>query len=287
MARTARVKLTGTSVADYHLISRTNDKRFLFEKGSIKSELVDALKRAAAFCGVRIRAYTVMSNHFHVVVRVTRTGEPIPEEELICRVKALKGEKAARELSERWKEFHAAGYYATLEDEQKRLCAQMNDISAFIKVFKELFNRWYKKERPYTGSIWDGRFKSTLIEEGRYLATCIKYVIYNPIRAGMVRQVKEYLWSWSEKGDENEVLLGTVPEEWCMKRRVQMGEGRVYGSEGYVRKMSFAVGWCFKAKGVVAHGIMNLPEEAGKAVMGWKLAMSFKGAKTWANQACG
>ena len=47
MARTARVKLSGTGVADYHLMSRTNDKRFLFAKGAVKTELVEALKRAA------------------------------------------------------------------------------------------------------------------------------------------------------------------------------------------------------------------------------------------------
>ena len=139
MARTARVKLSGTGVADYHLMSRTNDRRFLFGKGETKTQLVAALKRAAEFCGVRIRAYTAMDNHFHIVVRVTRTDEPVPEAELVRRVGVLKGERAARELESRWAEFHAAGFEAMLAEEQSRLRAQMNDISAFIKVFKELF----------------------------------------------------------------------------------------------------------------------------------------------------
>ena len=52
MARTARMKLTGEGTAYYHLMSRTNDKRFLFEKGRVKTEMVAALRRAAAFSTV-------------------------------------------------------------------------------------------------------------------------------------------------------------------------------------------------------------------------------------------
>ena len=114
MARTARVKLSGTGVADYHVMSRTNDRRFLFERGETKTQLVGALRRAAEFCGVRLRAYTAMGNHFHVVVRVTRTDVPVPKAELIRRVGVLRGGKAARELERRWAELHAAGFEAVL-----------------------------------------------------------------------------------------------------------------------------------------------------------------------------
>lgn len=272
MARTARVKMSEMGVADYHLISRTNDKRFLFEKGEVKTQLVDAMKRAAEFCGIKLRAYTVMSNHFHIVVRVTRTDELVQEKELIRRVSVLKGIKAARELSEYWEELHAAGFESTLESEYNRLRVQMNDISAFIKVFKELFDRWYKRNRAYTGSIWAGRFKSTMIEDGDYLATCIKYVIYNPIRAGIVRQVKDYRWCWCENGEKEEAMLGSVPEVWCLRRRAQIGDGRVYGSFEFVMKMAFSLGQCFRAKSVSAHGIVGLPIEAGASVLGWKIA---------------
>ena len=66
MARTRRIKKD--SDAHYHLMSRTNDRRFLFKSGEVKSELVSALRRAAEFCGVEIKAYAAMDNHFNVVV---------------------------------------------------------------------------------------------------------------------------------------------------------------------------------------------------------------------------
>ena len=67
MARTARIKKSNNGTARYHLMSRTNDRRFLFEKGRVKTQLVDALKRAAAFSGVELEAYVAMDNHFHIV----------------------------------------------------------------------------------------------------------------------------------------------------------------------------------------------------------------------------
>ena len=70
MARTTRLKRTGAGVAYYHLMSQTNDKKFLFEKGKMKTALVDALKRAAAFSGIILEAYVGMNNHFHVVCKV-------------------------------------------------------------------------------------------------------------------------------------------------------------------------------------------------------------------------
>ena len=83
MARTARMKLTGEGTAYYHLMSRTNDRRFLFEKGRVKTEMVAALRRAAAFSGIELKAYVAMDNHFHVVCKVTRGGGPVPGEEWI------------------------------------------------------------------------------------------------------------------------------------------------------------------------------------------------------------
>ena len=94
MARTSRLKKNAPGTAHYHLMSRANDRRFLFEKGRVKSSLIDALKRAAAFSGIRLEAYSGMDNHFHVVCEVVRTDEPVPEDELLRRVAILKGQAA-------------------------------------------------------------------------------------------------------------------------------------------------------------------------------------------------
>ena len=121
MARTSRVKKNTAGTAYYHIMSRTNDKRFLFEKGRIKSSLVDALKRSAAFSGIELKAYAGMDNHFHVVCKVVRTDEPISESELLRRVAILKGENAAEKLATHWQELRSMGLSAMVDTAQDRL----------------------------------------------------------------------------------------------------------------------------------------------------------------------
>lgn len=46
-----------------------------------------------------------------------------------------------------------------------------------------------------SGSLWEGRFKSSLVDSERYLLACYRYIELNPVRAGMVRHPAEYGWS--------------------------------------------------------------------------------------------
>jgi len=265
MARTRRIKMDGD--ANYHLMSRTNDRRFLFERGAVKTELVAALCRTAAFCGVALRAYTAMGNHFHVLVKVTKPDAPVGTEDLLRRVGILRGEKAMRDLAERWDGLRAAGFNASLQVEQDRLRARMNDISEFVKLFKEEFDRIYKRGRKYCGSIWSGRFASTLVQDGEHLARCMRYIVYNPVRAGLVAQARNYRWSWCENGSENATFAGAVPGEWCLGRVAQIGAGKVFGSVGFVMKTAFSLGSCFRS-GAGPHPVGDI----GHSTHGWRLA---------------
>ena len=266
MARTARIKKTDIGTSYYHLMSRANDRRFLFEKGRVKTQLVDALKRAAAFSGIQIDAYAAMDNHFHVVCKVMHPEEPLPEDELVRRVAALKGERAAEELASHWKELRMMGMEAAVVAAQERLRARMNDISEFMKTFKELFNVWYKRDRKYTGTIWSGRFMSTLVEGGRYRATCMRYVYFNPVRAGIVSRAADYAWCWMALPEAP--FSGSVPDGWLMRRVAQIGGGKVFGSEAFVVATAFALGDRFRSRRVLARAVGEL----GFATHGWKLA---------------
>ena len=261
MARTKRIKKN--SDAHYHLMSRTNDRRFLFESGEVKTELVSALRRAAEFCGVELKAYAAMDNHFHVVVKVVKPDEPVCADELLRRVGVLKGEKAMHTLEERWDEMLAEGLDAALRADQERLRARMHDISEFMKLFKEMFDRAYKRGREYCGSIWSGRFASTLVQVGEHLARCKRYVVYNPVRAGIVAQARDYRWSWCEEEE-----VPGVGGDWCLKRVVQIGAGVVFGEKAFVMATVFALGDCFHSGGVRAHPVGDV----GWSTHGWRLA---------------
>jgi putative transposase len=46
-----------------------------------------------------------------------------------------------------------------------------------------------------SGSLWEGRYKASLVQEESYLLTCMRYIELNPVRADMVRHPREYRWS--------------------------------------------------------------------------------------------
>jgi REP-associated tyrosine transposase len=52
-------------------------------------------------------------------------------------------------------------------------------------------NRGYRR----SGTLWEGRFRSCLTQSEDYVLACYRYIELNPVRAGMVRQPREYRWS--------------------------------------------------------------------------------------------
>jgi len=59
------------------------------------------------------------------------------------------------------------------------------------RYYVQYFNYRYKR----TGTLWEGRYKSTLLDSESYLLTCYRYIELNPVRAGMVDHPSEYRWS--------------------------------------------------------------------------------------------
>ncbi|QTN27675.1 transposase [Rhodoferax sp. AJA081-3] len=55
--------------------------------------------------------------------------------------------------------------------------------------------RYFNDCQKRTGTLWEGRYKSTLIQTERYLLACMAYIDLNPVRADMVVQAKDYPWS--------------------------------------------------------------------------------------------
>ena len=55
--------------------------------------------------------------------------------------------------------------------------------------------RYFNDSQKRSGTLWEGRYKSTLIQTERYLLACMVYIDLNPVRAGMVGQARDYAWS--------------------------------------------------------------------------------------------
>jgi putative transposase len=55
--------------------------------------------------------------------------------------------------------------------------------------------RYFNRRQQRTGTLWEGRYKSTLIQTEKYLLTCMAYIDLNPVRAGMAAHPGDYPWS--------------------------------------------------------------------------------------------
>ena len=57
--------------------------------------------------------------------------------------------------------------------------------------YVQYFNRAHRR----TGTLWEGRFRSCLVESREYVLSCYRYVEMNPVRAGLVKSPSDYRWS--------------------------------------------------------------------------------------------
>jgi len=78
-------------------------------------------------------------------------------------------------------------------------------LSDLMKQLNGQYGMYYRKRRGGIGYVFQSRFKSTLIQEDRYLRIAIIYVLLNPVRKGFVEDPWEYPWS-----SINEYFLGSV-----------------------------------------------------------------------------
>jgi len=67
--------------------------------------------------------------------------------------------------------------------------------SGMLQDLGRRYVRIFNKVHGRTGTLWEGRFKSSLIDSERYLFACHRYIELNPVRAGIVRHAGDYPWS--------------------------------------------------------------------------------------------
>jgi putative transposase len=186
-----RLKLLGRD-AIYHCISRTVNGERLFENGD-KEILRSMIHQVADFSGVEVLTYCIMSNHFHVLVRV-RGAQLVSDRELMRRYRVLYPEPnhyqaASANIMEA--ELQVGGDEAAAI--RRKLLARMSDISEFMKAVKQRFSVWYNRSHQRFGTLWAERFKSLLVEgAGSPLQTVAAYIDLNPVRAGIVEDPKDY-----------------------------------------------------------------------------------------------
>ncbi|SJN25913.1 Transposase and inactivated derivatives [Pseudoalteromonas sp. JB197] len=196
-ARKSLIDLSATPY--YHLIARCVRRAFLCGNDKYSGKnfdhrrkwLVKRMKLLSDVFAIDIAAYAIMSNHYHIVVKVNKNkaldwsveevirrsyklykrGEPLVE-------RFLNGEKL-NEAS-----LHIfSGIIATWR-------ARLYDISWYMKNLNEYIARQANKEDNCTGKYWEGRYKSQALLDDKAILSCMAYVDLNPIRAKVATELK-------------------------------------------------------------------------------------------------
>jgi len=140
MPRIPRGQVAGFA---YHVINRGNGRSEIFHKPGDYEAFVDLIERAKARHELRVFAFCIMPNHFHMILQPSTTTV----------------------------------------------------LSEFMQWLMTSHVRRYHSHYGGSGHIWQGRFKSFPIQRDEHLVAVLRYVLQNPVRAGLTKSAREWKWS--------------------------------------------------------------------------------------------
>ncbi len=137
--RRARITYDG---AFHHVMNRGIEGKDIFMEDELKEKFIKFLVEKSEKAKIRLFAYCIMDNHFHLI----------------------------------------------LENTGDRMGEFMKNLGSHYGMF---FRKWEKSK----GYVFQGRYKSTLIQDASYLKTAIAYTLRNPIRSKHTSEYDKYKWS--------------------------------------------------------------------------------------------
>ena len=150
-----------------------------------------------------------------------------------------------------------------LMDNHVHLIVVPKDVEGLSEAIGEthkLYTRMINFREKWRGSLWEGRFKSVVMDES-YLYMAVRYVERNPVRAKIVDRAEDYQWSSAhfrvkkkenkllddfhlldEINDWSEYLRSNEDDQQIRRFRNQSSSGRPLGSESFLKKLEGKLG---------------------------------------------
>ena len=71
----------------------------------------------------------------------------------------------------------------------------VESIPAMMQAVGRRYVRYFNDSQNRSGTLWEGRYRSAVIQADRHMLACMAYIDLNPVRAGMVAEATDYPWS--------------------------------------------------------------------------------------------
>lgn len=182
--RSQQINLDATPY--YHVMTRCVRRSYLCGVDAVtqkdythrKAWIVSRMKYLANIFAIKICAYAVLSNHYHLVLQV---------DEYVTH------QWSDEDISQRWGGLFPtdAKTYQHLPEKIKLWRERLCSISWFMRCLNEHIARAVNEEDQLTGRFWESRFKTQALLDDSALLSAMVYVDLNPIRAGIAKSTEE------------------------------------------------------------------------------------------------
>ena len=182
----------------YHVVARCVRRAWLWgydtyagkDYSHRKAWVLQRLRRLADIFTIDLCAYAIMSNHYHLVLRVDRQRmSRLSHAEVVTRWTQL---FSIPPLIQRWQVGRASAAERLIAEELiERWRLRLIDISWYMRCLNEHLARRANAEDECTGRFWEGRFKSQALLDEAGLLMAMAYVDLNPVRAGIAATPEE------------------------------------------------------------------------------------------------
>ncbi len=198
MATPRALLIDSETAGYYHLISRCVRKSWLCGRVGTrnfnhrKAWLVERLNRLGSSFAVEIHAYTIMSNHFHLVVHSDpKAPYDWTDEEVVARwLTSCPPRRPGGEIDSRRYEVQRQDLLNN-PDRLAQVRAKLGSVSVFMKLLKQPVARRANLEDDCTGHFFEQRFYSGALLDDEAIVAAMMYVDLNPIRAKIAKSLED------------------------------------------------------------------------------------------------
>ena len=209
-----RIKIRG-NLGGFHVVSRVIHREFLLNE-HMRRYFAGLVSHLSWLYEARIFSWTIMENHFHINLSFR-----LPEE--------IDAEYAVK----RWNRYHKNKHQKnpSVEEDRRYVAECLTDISHFMKKLNTLMTREYNRSTGHVGTLWERRFRSSVVQYGRAMLMSSAYIELNSFRASLSARPEDYPYCslyYLRKGNPGDVLdvsslgrwlhIGEYPENTQRKR---------------------------------------------------------------------